>query len=74
MLLLLPESWQAAQRRDGGVTLAAADFSGDLTVDVIVVSVQVVVTSRAEQGAWRGHGAGHHTSTVGVGGGLPERH
>ena len=72
--VLLPESWQTAQWGDRGVTLAAADFSGGLTVDVIVVAVQIVVTGGSEQGAWRGQGASNHTSTVGVGGGLPERY
>lgn len=56
------------------MTLTATDLSGGLTVDVIVVPIQVVVTSRAEQGTWRGQGARHRTSAVGVGGGLPERH
>lgn len=72
--VLLPKSWQTAQWGDRGMTLTATDFSGGLTVDVIVVPIQVVVTSRAEQGTWWGQGARHCTSTVGVGGGLPERH
>lgn len=72
--VLLPKSWQTAQRGDRGVTLTAANFSGGLTVDVIMVPIQIVVTRRAEQGTWRRQGARHHTSTVGVGGGLPERH
>lgn len=72
--VLLPKSWQTAQWGDRGVALTATNFSGGLTVDVIVVPVQVVVTSRAEQRTWRGQGARRRTSTVGVGGGLPERH
>lgn len=72
--VLLPKSWQTAQWGDRGVTLAATNFSGGLTVDVIMVPIQVVVTRRAEQGTWRGKGARHRTSTVSVGGGLPKRH
>lgn len=72
--MLLAKSWQTAQRGDRGVTLTATNFSGGLTVDVIMVPIQVIVTRRAEQGAWRGQGSRHRTSTVGVGGGLPERH
>lgn len=56
------------------MTLTATHLSGALSVDVIVVPIQVVVTRRAKQGTWRGMGARDHTSTVGVGGGLPERH
>lgn len=43
--VLLPKRWQATQGGDGGVTSAAAGFSGGgLAVDVVVVPVQVVVT------------------------------
>lgn len=56
------------------MTLTATNFSGGLTVDVIMVPIQVIVACRAEQGTWRGQGSRHRTSTVGVGGGLPERH
>lgn len=74
VLLLLSKGRQAAQGGDGGVTTAAAGLSGGrLAVDAVVVPVQVVVTRRAEQGAWRGQGAGR-APAVGVGGGLPERH
>lgn len=72
--MLLAQGRQAAQRRDRGVTLAAADLSGGLAVDVVVVSVQVVVAGGAEQGARRGQRAGRRAAPVGVRGGLPERH
>lgn len=72
--VLLPESRQAAQGWNRGVTLTATGFSRGLTAVVIVVPVQVVVTRRAQQGARRGQGAGRHASVAGVGGGLSERH
>lgn len=72
--MLLAQSWQAAQRGDGGVTLPTPDLSRGRAVDVLVISVQVVVAGGAEQGSRRGQGARDHTSAVGVGGGLPERH
>lgn len=72
--VLLPKGWEAAQRGDRRRALATTALSGGLTVNVIVVTVQVVVTRRAKQRPWWGQGAGCQTSTVGVGGGLPERH
>lgn len=72
--MLLAQSRQAAQRGDGGVTLPTSDLSRGRAVDVLVISIQVVVAGGAEQGPRRGQGARDHTSAVGVGGGLPERH
>lgn len=72
--MLLAQSWQAAQRGNGGVTLPTSDLSRGRAVDVLVISVQVVVAGGAEQGSRRGQGARDHTAAVGVGGGLPERH
>lgn len=56
------------------MTLPTPDLSRGRAVDVLVISVQVVVAGGAEQGSRRGQGARDHTSAVGVGGGLPERH
>lgn len=50
--VLLPEGWEAAQRGDRRRALTTTALSGGLTVNVIVVTVQVVVTRRAEQGPW----------------------
>lgn len=72
--MLLAQSRQAAQRGDGGVTLPASDLSGGRAVDVVLISIQIVVAGGAEQGSRRGQRARDHTSAVGVGGGLPERH
>jgi hypothetical protein len=74
MLLVLSQCREASQRGDRRLTLSTVTLPQTLTQTLTAVPVEVVVASGAQQGAGRGQSSHQHTSTVGVGWCLPERH
>ena len=74
MLLVLSQCREASQRGDRRLTLSTVTLPQALPQTVNALPVEVVVASGAQKGAGRGQSSHQHTSTVSVGGGLPERH